>query len=68
MEQIKEITSKLLTVKSIVTLILTAVFAYLAVTGKVNADQFMTIFSVVIAFYFGTQFERKSSERVDTNG
>ena len=68
MEKIREIASKLLTVKSIVTLILTGVFAYLAVTGKVTADQFMTIFSVVIAFYFGTQYERKSSERIGTNG
>ena len=47
--------SNLLTIKSIVTLILTVVFAYLCITDKVNADQFLTIFGVVIAFYFGTQ-------------
>ena len=47
----------LLTVKSIVTIVLTAVFAYLAVLGKISQD-FMTVYAVVIAFYFGTQHEK----------
>lgn len=64
MEDKKTILSKLLTVKSIVTLLLTGAFVYLAVTGKINADQFMTIFSVVIAFYFGTQYEAKNAEKI----
>ncbi len=54
----KERLSKLLTVKSIVTIILTAVFAYLAVTGVITGDQVLTVFSVVISFYFGTQYEK----------
>ena len=58
----KERITNLLSVKSIVTVVLTAVFAFLAVTGKVTADQFMTIFSVVVAFYFGTQSEKKAKE------
>lgn len=49
--------SALLSVKSIVTLILTAVFAYLAITGKIAQD-FMTIYAVIIAFYFGTQSQK----------
>ena len=48
---------KLLDVKSIVTLGLTAVFAYLAVIGSISQD-FMTIYSVIIAFYIGTQVEK----------
>lgn len=60
----KERFSKLLTVKSIVTIILTAVFAYLAVVEAVSADQFLTVFTVVIAFYFGTQAEKKNTEDV----
>jgi hypothetical protein len=44
-------------VKSIVTLVLTAVFAYLAITNKINQD-FMTIYAVIIAFYFGTQSQK----------
>ena len=54
----KERLNKLLTVKSIVTLVMTAVFAVLAVRGDVTASQFLTIFTVVIGFYFGTQHER----------
>ena len=55
--------SKLLTVKSIVTLLLTLVFCYLSVTGVITAELFMTVFTVVVAFYFGTQAEKKSSEQ-----
>lgn len=54
-----ETLSKLLTVKSLVTLALTVVFCALAVTGAITGDQFLTIFTVVISFYFGTQYERK---------
>ena len=50
--------NKLLTVKSIVTIVMTAVFAVLAVRGDVTASQFLTIFTVVIGFYFGMQHER----------
>lgn len=46
--------SNLLSVKSLVTLILTAVFAYMACSGTISKD-FMTIYAVIIAFYFGTQ-------------
>ena len=56
----KERLSKLLTVKSIVTIVLTAVFAYLSVRGMVGIDQFLTVFTVIIAFYFGTQAEKLS--------
>ena len=50
--------SKLLSVKSIVTLVLTAVFAVLALKEHISQD-FLTIYTVVIAFYFGTQTEKK---------
>lgn len=52
--------SKLLTIKSIVTIMLTAVFCALSISGRISADQFMTVFAVVIAFYFGTQHEKKT--------
>ena len=50
----KERLSKLLTVKSIVTIILTILFSVLAFKGNVP-QEVMTIFTTVIAFYFGTQ-------------
>ncbi len=52
--------AQLLSVKSIVTIVLTVVFAYMACTGTVSRD-FMTIYAVIIAFYFGTQ-SRKTEE------
>ena len=50
----------LLSVKSIVTLVLTGVFAYMAVVGAISQD-FMTVYAVVIAFYFGTQAQKLQS-------
>lgn len=47
----------LLCVKSLVTLVLTGVFAYMAVTETISQD-FMTVYAVVIAFYFGTQSQK----------
>lgn len=58
----KERLSKLMTVKSIVTIVLTAVFAYLAAVGKVEIEQFLTVFTVIISFYFGTQAEKVQSK------
>lgn len=56
---------RLISVKSIVTLTLTAVFAYLAITGAVDGEKFLTIFTTVIAFYFGTQAEKRAQEADD---
>lgn len=50
--------NRLLTIKSIVTLILTAVFAGLTIKGAINAQQFLTVFTTVIAFYYGTQAKK----------
>lgn len=62
MSEMKERLGKLLSVKSIVTIVLTAVFAYLSATGEMAADQFLTVFTVIIAFYFGTQAEKRNGE------
>lgn len=56
----KERLEKLLTVKSLVTLLLTAVFGYLSVAGKVSQQEFLTVFTVIISFYFGTQHEKQA--------
>ena len=58
MYQITERLSALLTIKSLVTLLLTLVFAALALMGRVTQD-FLTVYTVVIAFYFGTQSAKK---------
>ena len=66
MELLKKRLANLLCVKSIVTVILTGVFAYMTVTGNVSAEQFLTVFTVVIAFYFGTQTERQAAAETTT--
>ena len=57
MELMKKRLSNLLSVKSLVTLVLTGVFAWMAVKGTISQD-FMTIYAVIIAFYFGTQSQK----------
>lgn len=55
----KNIIDKLLTVKSLVTLSLTAVFSVLSIRGNISGEQFLMIFTTIIAFYFGTQTNKK---------
>ena len=62
-DSLKEAAVNLLKVKSIVTVILTLVFAYLSISGTISGEQFLTIFSVVIAFYFGTQYQKGQQEQ-----
>ena len=58
MEIIKNI-ADLIKVKTIVTIIVVAIYAFLAVTGKISTDNVMIITSMVVSFYFGTQHEKK---------
>lgn len=55
MENIKKRLGNLLSVKSLVTITLTVIFAVLALRGDISGTEFLTIFTVVIGFYFGTQ-------------
>jgi len=64
-ENYKITIQNLLTVKSIVTIILTVVFSYLAVAERISGEQFLTIFSVVVAFYFGTQYQKGKEDTTD---
>ena len=58
----------LLSVKSLVTLVLTAVFAVMTVRQAISQD-FMTIYAVIIAFYFGTQSQKvQDALEGDNNG
>ncbi len=55
--------ARLLTVKSIVTILLTGVFSVLALRGTIESGQFLTVFTVIISFYFGSQVEKASQKR-----
>lgn len=58
MEQFKKNLAALIKVKTIVTLIVTGVFAVLALNGVISPDNVMIIISMVVSFYFGTQHEK----------
>ena len=57
----KERLIKLLQIKSMVTLALTAVFCLLTLRGVITGGEFLTVFTTVIAFYFGTQSAKKEN-------
>ena len=65
-ERIVKRVAALLSVKSIVTIILTCVFAWQAVSGQISQD-FMTVYAVVISFYFCTQ-SQKAQDLMDGEG
>ena len=53
--------ANLVKVKTIMTLVIIVVFAVLAFRGDITPDNVMVIVSTVIAFYFGTQHEKKET-------
>ena len=58
MKKVAENLANLIKVKTIVTLVVSAVFAVLALRGTISSDNVMIIISTVISFYFGTQHEK----------
>lgn len=59
--------SKLINVKSIVTLALTGLFIFLACNRSNVPQEVMTIYTVIISFYFGTQYAKKEKAELDEN-
>lgn len=53
--------ANLVKVKTIVTFVVIGVFAVLAIRGDIAPDNVMIITSTVVAFYFGTQHEKKEA-------
>lgn len=60
--KLKDKLAKLIDVKSIMTLLLTGVFCILALTEVISGEQFLTVFTVIVGFYFGTQATKKTTE------
>lgn len=59
--------AKLIDVKSIVTLTLTILFFILAIRGTIDSQSIMTVYTTVIAFYFGTQVQKKKEAEEDAD-
>lgn len=58
METLKKNLANLVKVKTIVTMVVTVVFAVLSLNGSITPDEVKDIVYIVIAFYFGTQIEK----------
>ena len=61
MKNFVENLANLIKVKTLVTLLVVGVFAALACTGAISADNVMIVVSMVVSFYFGTQHEKKDN-------
>jgi hypothetical protein len=62
----KENIAKLIKVKTIVTMVVIAIFAVLALRGEIDPEQVMLVVSTVIAFYFGSVAEKKNNDNGET--
>lgn len=59
--------ANLLSVKSLVTIAATIVFAVLSLRETISSKDFMSIFIMIIGFYFGTQ-SQKTQDALDRVG
>lgn len=55
----KDKIAKLIDVKSIMTLVLTGGFVGLTCSGEISGQEYLTIFTMIVGFYFGTQSQKK---------
>ena len=60
METLKKNVADLVKVKTLVTMAIVIVYATLALRGDILPENVTNTFNMVIAFYFGTQIEKKS--------
>ena len=58
----QRILNNLFTVKSIITFALTGAFVYLTIIKEVKPELFMSVYTTVIGFYFGIQYEKKEDK------
>ncbi len=64
----REKIARLIDVKSIVTIVMTIVFAALALTGRITGQDFLTVFTVIVSFYFGTQAQKSKEQTEKKDG
>lgn len=51
-------------VKSFVTIIMAVAFVILTFINIVSGEQFYSLFQIIIAFYFGTQYQKNVNENI----
>lgn len=65
MELMMKKLANLIDVKTVVTFVIVAVYACLAMTGKIEPNGVESITLMVLAFYFGTQHEKKVAQQAE---
>lgn len=65
MNAVIEKAAKLIDVKTIVTFVIVAVYATLALTGKIEPNGVESITLMVLAFYFGTQHQKNAEKQAE---
>lgn len=50
----------LLQIKKIIALLVTIVFCVLSIKGTISSTEFITVFSMVVSFYFGQSSTRQA--------
>ena len=59
---LKEKIAKLIDVKSLVTIVFTILVFVLALKNIISGEQIMMSYTTIIAFYFGTQSQKKKED------
>ena len=62
---LEKVIERLVSVKSFVTILLTVIFSNLAVKGAISGQEFLGVFTTIIAFYFGTQAEKRNNSEAE---
>lgn len=57
----------LIDVKSFVTILMTLAFVILTFLKIVTGEQFYSLFQIIIAFYFGTQYQKGIEKKGNDN-
>lgn len=63
----KQFLTQFLQIKKIIALITTIVFCILSVRGSISSTEFLTIFSMIVAFYFGSSSTRQAVKENNNN-
>ena len=55
-----EFLKNLLQIKKIIALLTTIVFCFLSIKGLISSTEFLSVFTLIIGFYFGQSSARKA--------
>ena len=65
---IKQRLAALISIKTFITIIITGLFAVMAYRGDISSEVVMTIVTMVLSFYFGTQQQKAKDEAEKASG